>query len=53
MHYYNYERQKNNNKIGQEIRQVSITLNLIRLSFIVIYIDDDRTFNRHGMMMIH
>ena len=51
MHYYNYERQKNNNKIGQEIRQVSITLNLIRLSFIVIH--DDRTFNRHGMMITH
>ena len=42
MHYYNYERQKNNNKIGQEIRQVSITLNLIRLSFIVIH-DDHMT----------
>jgi hypothetical protein len=50
MHYY-YERQEDNNKIGQEIRQVSITLNLIRLSFIVIH--DYSIFNRHGMMMIH
>ena len=25
MHYYNYESQKNNCKIGQEIRQISIT----------------------------
>lgn len=25
MHYYNYERQNDNSKIGQEIRQISIT----------------------------
>ena len=53
MHYYNYERQNNHRKIGQKIKQLSITLIKFTIYSNKMIIDSRRTFSRQGMMTPH